>query len=51
MPSLVPRSSQIWGGESLVTFTRKAVDFRCMIIHVINIEHPHCSNEVPTART
>ena len=24
-------------GESLATFTRKAVDFRCVIIHVINV--------------
>jgi len=27
-------------GESLVTFVSNAVDFRCIIIHVINEEHP-----------
>ena len=32
------------GGESLVTSAGKAVDFRCIIIHVINVGRSHFSN-------
>ena len=40
--SLSPRlSPQNRGGESLVTFARKAVDFRRVIIHVINEGHAY----------
>ena len=37
-------SSKTGGGESLVTFARKAVNFRCVIIHVINVGRSHFSN-------
>ena len=28
-----------WGGETLVTFVRKAADFYCIITFVIDVEH------------
>ena len=31
-----------WGGKSLVTLVRKAVDFYCIITLVINVEHSQC---------
>ena len=34
-------------GESLVTFATKPVDFRCIIIHVINIGCSHFSSTIP----
>ena len=41
--SLGPRLSPLktGGGESLVTFARKAVDFRRVISHVINEGHSY----------
>ena len=45
-PSLVPRLSpqKRGGGESLVTSAGKVVDFRRVIIHVINVGRSHFSN-------
>ena len=40
-----PRSSKTGGGESLATFSRKAVDFRRIIIHVINIGRSQFSDD------
>ena len=42
----LPRSqaSKTGGGQSLVTFARKAVDFRCVIIHVIKVGHSRFSS-------
>ena len=38
-------SSKTGVEESLVTFVRKAVDFRRIIVYVINVGHSHFSND------